>query len=438
MSQPCAITTCKRMSRALCYCCQQNLCLQHVNEHNAFLVSQLNPLTDEVNTLSDRLNAVNIQTMIGDCRQKLEQWRLDCYQKIDQLFEQKCQEFNRLITMKLDTQRKKTIDIQSRVAELLREQEATQDDIDSLMSNIRDLTRELDVIEQTCLRINTRPLVINGDLIQIKGAIEKELDLSCLPPIYKTISRSVSRCKVVATNGRFLLMQQETKLCLIDKEMTIAKQSPCFHDKIFDMCWSSVLARFIMTAANGIYLMDENTMSIETLPMIDKRSWFSCTCSDTFLFLSTFASEPPVVKFNLSPLIVAVKEWKSPDTCGRGERIDNIVYSNGTLALMIGKPSEKSMRMELRSSDTFDRIWMLPLDIVCHESISNRCCSLNCNEWLLADFNARRLMQVTKDGKIKKKIPYNTIPYRISLFGPNILAVSAENGVNFHKILCED
>ncbi|CAF1564779.1 unnamed protein product, partial [Rotaria sordida] len=54
MSQPCAIDGCKRTSRALCHCCQQDLCIFHLNEHNDLLNSQLNPLVDEINTLGDR------------------------------------------------------------------------------------------------------------------------------------------------------------------------------------------------------------------------------------------------------------------------------------------------------------------------------------------------------------------------------------------------
>ena len=61
MSELCAITTCKRASRALCYCCQQGLCMQHLKEHNDLLLSQLNPLVDQINGLGDQLKAINIE-----------------------------------------------------------------------------------------------------------------------------------------------------------------------------------------------------------------------------------------------------------------------------------------------------------------------------------------------------------------------------------------
>jgi hypothetical protein len=72
MSQSCAVAKCIRASRGLCDCCTQYLCIQHLSEHNASLISQLNPLTDEINALGDRLKTINIQTTAGGCRRKLE------------------------------------------------------------------------------------------------------------------------------------------------------------------------------------------------------------------------------------------------------------------------------------------------------------------------------------------------------------------------------
>ncbi|CAF4266725.1 unnamed protein product, partial [Adineta steineri] len=341
----------------------------------------------------------------------------------------RCLELDRLVTVKLDTQREKTIEVQSKIAELLREQDVTRNDIDTLTSHIHHLKRELDTIEQIHSRIDTYSIVIPNHLIQIEGLTERKVDLSHLSPVYKTINRSGGNCKVIAINGDFLLMQKGNNLCLIDREMIIIKKSPYFHDSIFDMCWSSILANFIVIGENGIYVVDENTMAIETQQSIEKRTWFSCTCSDAFLFVSTFEAESSIVKFSMSPTVAAIKEWKTPDTCASDERIDNIVYNNSTLALMISNARTGIMRIELRASDTFDRIWTLTLDITRSTHISIRCCALNCGEWLVADFNTDCLVQITNDGKIKRKIPYDTAPYRIALFGPDLLVSVLEDDI---------
>ncbi|CAF3052738.1 unnamed protein product [Rotaria socialis] len=86
MSQSCSIHQCTRISRRLCDCYQQNLCLQHINEHNTVLISQHNPLVGEINTIGDRLKALNIQKTMEYSRQKLEVWRQDSHNKIDCFF----------------------------------------------------------------------------------------------------------------------------------------------------------------------------------------------------------------------------------------------------------------------------------------------------------------------------------------------------------------
>ncbi|CAF1256035.1 unnamed protein product [Adineta steineri] len=61
MSQPCAVKDCQRTSRALCHCCNQDLCRIHLNEHDDLLNSQLNPFADELNQLHEQLNHINIE-----------------------------------------------------------------------------------------------------------------------------------------------------------------------------------------------------------------------------------------------------------------------------------------------------------------------------------------------------------------------------------------
>jgi hypothetical protein len=89
--------------------------------------------------------------------------------------------------------------------------------------------------------------------------------------------------------------------------------------------------------------------------------------------------------------------------------------------------------MELRSCTTLDCLWSLALDVV-FKKITFRCCSLSCDEWLVIDYNAGRLLHITADGKMKKTIPYKDIPYRATVFGPNTLAIATKKGINFHKI----
>jgi hypothetical protein len=432
MSQQCAVTKCNRTSRGLCDCCQQNLCLQHLSEHNASLISQLNPLTDEINALGDRLKTLNIQKAVGGCHRKLEEWRMDCHRKIDHFFERKSKELDRLFDKKVKKQQKGIFRIRSKVAELIHEQETTRQDIDSLTSTIRQIESNMNKIEQMCFTITTRRLLIDGTLISIRETTESELDLSTLPPIYKKINCCAGNSMII-NNDRFLLMHRKPNLCFVDQGLNIVKEVLWPHEIIYDLCWSSALNRFIVIGERIVFLVDENTMTVENVSAIEERDWLSCTCSETFLFLSTNGFPSSIMKFRLLPSIELVKNWKSPHTCSRNEFIDNILYNNETLGVTIMNRSEKSFRMELRSIETLNCIWLLQFDTVCNQNIPFHCCLLTCDEWVLADYETNRLLHITKDGKLKRTIPYDGIPYCANLFS-NMLVVSTNGGVNFHKL----
>jgi hypothetical protein len=139
------------------------------------------------------------------------------------------------------------------------------------------------------------------------------------------------------------------------------------------------------------------------------------------------------MNFTLLPTIEWIKIWKSPQTCSRNEIIHTIVYNDGTLGVVIKNTTEKSLRLELRSAETLDRIWSLGFDTVCIQNIAFRCCLLTNDEWLVTDHETKRLLHVTKNGKLKTTIPYDGIPYYANIFA-NMLVVSKNGGVNFHKL----
>ena len=110
-----------------------------------------------------------------------------------------------------------------------------------------------------------------------------------------------------------------------------------------------------------------------------------------------------------------------------------MVYNNETLGMLIKNKTEKSLRMELKSADTLGCIWSLRTNTVCNEDFLFRCCLLTCDEWLIVDYETKRLLQITKDGKLKMTVPYDKTPYFAHLFA-NGLTVSTMNGVNCHKL----
>ena len=422
------------MSCALCHCCQQNVCLVHLNEHNNLLHSHLDRLVVTVNTIRNRLQTINTQMIIDANYQKLEQWRLDSHKRIDRFFQQKCRELNRLIVDKVDEQDEEFNRLQTKVAELINEQHVTCQDIHELTSTVDQLEIEINNIEESFIQIYTHPLVLDNGVISIKGVNDEEYDLSVLSSAYKFISRPNGSYGALASNDRNLLIHQAPYLCLVDQDLTIHKRILWRYGLIHDMCWSRTLDRFIVIDRKNLFFLNENTGSTEKVQPIQKRNWLSCTCSDQFLFLSTNEWGSSITKFSFTSSKKLDQQWESPKVCRIDEYVDVVTCNKTKLAMIIRNNSSRTTRIEVRSSETLDWLWSLPLDLVWNPRKPFHCCSFINEGWLIADYESGRLLHITKTRGVKSTIPYNKIPYCVTLFGSNRLAVSAKDGVNFHDL----
>jgi len=390
-------------------------------------------LVDEINLINDRVIAFNIDNLTGNSHQKLEQWRLNYHQIIDDIFQKIHQKIDQRANEKVEKQRDEISKIRSTVTELIRKRETTVKDADLLKTIVHKVEEKINKMEQTCFELVVHPLVLDDSLIHIEELFVPRLHLSNLSPAYKTITRIGDNSTPIASNDRFFLIHQKPYLCLMDQDLTIVKRSRWDHGLIYDMCWSSTLARFFIITKINIFIADENTMSIEPIQINDDQNWLSCTCSDESFYLSTFNVGSSILKFSLSIPIQLMKYWKSPQTCTIHQIISNIVYKDDTLALAILDLSKKNKFIELRSSTTLERLWSLKLDMKFSTGLF-RCCFLNRGEWLVCDHNTSRFLHITKDGKLISGGTYNSNPCHAVLFQGDELVISTTNGINFHKI----
>jgi hypothetical protein len=434
MSDPCKIPRCTRPSFALCHCCEKPICNFHINEHSELLLAQLNPLVDEINELNNQLQSVDVDQVNSDSREKLERWRTEYHKKIDLFFEKKCRELDQNMLKKTSQQTEKIGLLRSKINHSIDSRAITRQDLEFLKFSISQLKKDIKNIEQTYIQIHTRPLPILDNMLQITETIRPNIDLTTLPPPCKTINQPEKTFPVLISNHNFLLIHQGKNLCLVNQYMNIIRESLWSFNAIVDMCWSSTLNQFILISEDDLFLVDENITSIDKIRIMSDNKWFSCTCSDTSLFLSTSELGSSLSEFNLTPMIQFVKQWSSPFTCKKNENIDSIIYNNGTLALLITNPSEKSVRIELRFAQTLDYLWALPLGIKCTKNIAFHGCVLSFDEWLVADYEKCRLLHITKCGQIKSTIKYPLIPYCVHLFNQNILVVLTKTCKTFHQL----
>ena len=80
----------------------------HLQEHDHLLNAQLEPLVDNINELSDRLQQFNLDSVFQPIRLQLDQWKQTAFQSIERFYEQKSNEINQLIDKQVNNLRQQT------------------------------------------------------------------------------------------------------------------------------------------------------------------------------------------------------------------------------------------------------------------------------------------------------------------------------------------
>ncbi len=428
MSQyPCAITECPRLSRVLCYCCTKKYCIEHLKTHNDTYLSQLYQLTNEINLLSEYYR--------GQYRQQLDQWRHESHQAIDFYYEKKCQELNNKVipNEKLNQNRQVIEWIKLKIAQLIREQNTTQQQIDSLKAATNAVQRDLKQIPRENLQLNIPPLILDEDFIQLdKTKVNFNL-YSTIKSLFLTKNLSTNNCIVMTNNSKYLLIGQQSNLCLFDHNLTKMKQIPWKHGCIWDMCTSNTLSKFLLVAENGIFSFDEQTMIIEPFKNLTKRNktWYCCACTDKSLFLATQQLNTTISEYVFIQNNFSFKRHHM--CCANNEYIEHMKCSNDLLVLIILNDLTGERRFDMRSISTFNQLWTISLNIQEKINIVS-CCSLNERGWLIVDLAQTRLIHVTNQGQIKQNITYEPSPQYAVQFGDDTLAILTEQGINLHQI----
>ncbi|CAF0884512.1 unnamed protein product [Adineta steineri] len=435
MSEPCAVKDCQRTSRALCHCCDQNLCRIHLNEHDDLLNSQLNPFADELNQLHEQLNHINVKTLLDNTSEKLEHWRISSHRLIDEYFNEKKQRFDDYVNIKIHKQLEEINQLRGTINQLVQKQDTTIDDLKLISSSIQSVRREITQLEYKSFELNINPLTIDDKLIQIEeNSFKVDFNLNTLTPPSHVIDRSPESPKPITSNNRVILMHHDNRLCLLDKNLIITKSIDWSFGWIWDMCWSSTLSRFFIITLNEIFILDENTMIMDRVVTKEKYSLCSCTCSDTSLYITTNELGSSICEFRLIPTIELINRWQPSDLCQINEIIQDMVFHKGTVAFIIENQTKHTKRMELRLAQTFEELWSIQFDIVDPLHNAFRLCLFNFDEWIVIDWKTSQLFYITKNGQIKSTCVYDPVPYRCCQFGSDMLAISTKNSINFHKI----
>ncbi|CAF1352991.1 unnamed protein product [Rotaria sp. Silwood1] len=157
-TRPCAIKKCEVFSCAVCHCCKNDLCLDHLKEHKDQLNARLIPLANQINTFLDGLEHFNPTS--SSSFTALEKWRISAHDTVDRFYERMRHE---LFEQKKNKPLEKLHATRGMLDQLIRKQGATRENIDSLTNDIRSIEQEINALQN--IQINLRPLVIDDNLI---------------------------------------------------------------------------------------------------------------------------------------------------------------------------------------------------------------------------------------------------------------------------------
>jgi hypothetical protein len=412
--------SCESSSRLFCSCFQDQ---NPSTKHDDLLHCQLLSIADDINNLADRFQQINIDKFRNGFKVELDRWRQNEYNKIDELYKQKCSDNDRNFNIKFPEQKRVIKDLQNLITAHIRKHDASNEIIDTFHIAIQDAKENLDLWQREEENSNRRIISPSINSLELQSEPRHNIDLSSLPPPYKTIR--VRNVLLMLTNGEHIILIQNNKLRFYDKQLKLIKKIPFYGQtpkkiigerflyslgfrsksnpllqnslgEISDVCYCESLKSFIIIANSDVFFLDDKTMKIEKLEDIPSRI-AGCTASETMIYLLSCQEGNCILEYTI-PDIKYVKRWYLSYGQEYQASIRTIRYHNKRLALI--NVSYENMFIELRDSVTYDRLWILNTEYD-KDSPKIFCSPFQTNQWLLTQFHHNTLVHISANGIVK-------------------------------------
>lgn len=168
------------ISSALCFHCSRNLCLDHLTEHAQLVDALTRSILEEnfrvLNDLSTRLSSLMISSkIVKEPFVKLEQWRVEAYQQIDQIVQKKneeirtkIEEYRVIFDKRKKEQLEKIVRYKQKISELFRQSQVANRDLSTLKKSIEKLQKDLEKFDQHSIDLVSNPSFMHSLHIQLK------------------------------------------------------------------------------------------------------------------------------------------------------------------------------------------------------------------------------------------------------------------------------
>ncbi|CAF1273585.1 unnamed protein product, partial [Didymodactylos carnosus] len=372
-------------------------------------------IVGEVNVLFDSINHQTPEILAKKLNEQCEKRRSDRHREIDQAYDKKKTEIDRFVQENFQNYQTK----QARAIQDLREQasNATPEQVQRLKETLHNIEQNSDFFNVETVRLNTGELDSRFSPWQDANAPpppsynevvalqQRRFDLAQLMEAGRTLQLSGKYSTKFAANETHALIENGSKLRLYDYAFNIVKQTETIgNHKIRDIRWCSLLSKFFILIEDCVYSLDEATMSVRTLKEAkndDKYLCLACTEDSFLLAYDEWSAE--IEEFTLSSSTGKITEENVILKCSKHERIFNLEYHEGNVALVIGNRKRKEFRLELKIIHNMETVWSLNFDVP-YDPYG--LCKLSENEWLVATQNHNDIYQISSDGKVKDTRAY--------------------------------
>jgi hypothetical protein len=197
------------ISRALCYHCSRDLCIDHLTQHAQSIDAVTRSCLDEyfrtLTNLSSRLQSLTISSnILNKPYLKVEEWRIDAYHQIDEIVEKKFEEIRSKIDeyrQVFDTirneQLEKIVRYKQKIDELCRKSQVANKDLLSLRKSVEQVQKNFDIFDKHSIDvISNRPLT---------HSINIRMQLGDWKPINQSTSSSSSSISSIIRQLEFRL-----------------------------------------------------------------------------------------------------------------------------------------------------------------------------------------------------------------------------------------
>ncbi|CAF1343043.1 unnamed protein product [Didymodactylos carnosus] len=433
-SLQCEINGCKRGAVALCLHCSNHICTKHFQEHTQMINQQLHPLIDQLNKLSNKINYLTIADVI-DPQQNLEKWRSESHRLIDEIYEKKRCEIEKLIEQDFikqkNEQMKTIIDLKQKLKIWSDENETTSNEVRIIKQTLEDTEASLLYFQKMFVQIETKPLIIDPDFVFVQTRfITKQQpvhdvsfhleNLKCTNVKTLPIDISEWRLRYCANEEHVLVYNGTSHLYLYDTDLNFIKRRKIkdsyYMDHferydVIDMCWCESLKKILLLTDNHLLEFALSNDRIEVIHTVKRQhnfdfssNFYRCTCSNESLYISYPNGLPLIDEYDLSTFDF-LKQWTSPQTCDANAWIESIRcnYSKKQLGLSIMKAREQ--RIDLREIKTMNFVWSTRIEDV---KYLRGLYPLRNNEWFVIESSDDGILfHIHADGTLTSKVKYN-------------------------------